>query len=114
MSEINEPLAAAMRAMAERALDPRERLGFLKSATDLDPADLRVLEQIKAVERQIFDETCYVAIEQAIIVGEPSAQIEGCIYVLQPDRSLKPLDGQELRAFYETHPNFVKGWSLKA
>ncbi|MCA3694362.1 hypothetical protein [Aquidulcibacter sp.] len=110
MSEMNRPLAAAMRAMAERALDPRERLGFLKSAWDLDPTKLHVLEQIKALERQILDETCYVAIEQAIIVGEPSAQIEGCLYVLQPDRSLKPLDGQELRAFHERHPNFVKNW----
>ncbi|GBF58389.1 hypothetical protein PbB2_02070 [Candidatus Phycosocius bacilliformis] len=112
MSEMNKPLAAAMRAMAERALDPRERLGFLKSARDLDPTDVRVLEQIKAIERQILDETCYVAIEQAIIVGEASTPIEGCIYMLQPDRSLKPLNGRELRAFHERHPNFARYWRL--
>jgi hypothetical protein len=114
MSEINRPLAAAMRAMAETASLPNERLAYLQNALKLDPSDEMIVQEIAEIETKLDGTVSYVAIEKAVIIGSAVPDIEGCIYILQPDRSLKPLDGQELRAFHEAHPNFVKNWSLKA
>jgi hypothetical protein len=113
MSEMNKPLAAAMRAMAHTALTEDEKLGFLRNAHQLEPTDDVVARQIRDLEAKQKTAIGYVAIERVVTIGTSNAQIEGRIYAVQPDQSLKPLNGQELLAFDTQHPNFIKNWRLE-
>jgi hypothetical protein len=113
MSDMDKPMAAAMLAMAQTALGSNERLTYLQSALKLDPNNSKISAAIVAIKSNVDDSVCYVAIERAVIIGESPAEIEGGIYILQPDRSLKPLSGAELLAFNKQQPNFVKNWRLK-
>jgi hypothetical protein len=113
MSEVNKPLAAGMLAMAETALSSKERLAYFQNALKLDPHNAAILKEIVALQSQVNEAVCYVAIEKAIVIGSDQTKIEGGIYLLQSDRSLKPLTGAELLTFSKEQPNFVKNWRLE-
>lgn len=57
----------------------------------------------------------YVAIESAHVFGAENdkALAEGLVFELQPDRSLKPLDGPGLVQFAEDHPGFARRWRIE-
>jgi hypothetical protein len=112
MSELNKPLAAAMRAMAETSKLPDERLGHLKNALRLDPTNATVAQEIAAILSKDDSAVCYVAIERATIFGKHTGEIEGNIYIANLDGSLRPLSGAELLTFNSANPNFVKNWRL--
>jgi hypothetical protein len=60
---------------------------------------------------QMSDDRTYIAIERAVSLGS-DYQVEGKVYVLEPDGRLKPIDGKELIELHAEYPNFVKGWKL--
>lgn len=58
-------------------------------------------------------DVAYVAIERAVVLGEPGRAVEGRLYRQTKDGSLIPLDGAELSSLYERYPEFLKAWRLK-
>lgn len=53
----------------------------------------------------------YVAIEQALVLGSEK-QMEGTVYRLEPDGTLRPIDGRDLVTISNAYPNFIKKWRL--
>lgn len=113
MTGTNKAMSAAMLALAESASDPQERLDYLKSAIRIDPQNLVIAEEIQVLETQTGQGLRYVAIESAIHIGPTQNDIRGQIFIVQSDQSLKLLSGDELSAFNDQYPDFIKNWQLE-
>jgi hypothetical protein len=113
MSEMNKPMAAAMRAMADTATLPSERLSYLKRALALTPEDAELAQQVQTLSKIAQSEVRYVAIERAVYLGKNGPRIEGNIYRVGPNGSLDPLSGPELIEFNKQYPQFVRNWTLE-
>lgn len=105
MSEKPSPLQAGLVAALKRraALDPA-------SAKHVNPA----IERLGGEPVQIEDNgLTYVAVKTARVFGREDRRelVEGQIFKRNDDGSLWPLNGEELVAFAERYPDFLKHWS---
>jgi hypothetical protein len=53
----------------------------------------------------------YVAIERAVVLGSEET-VDGNVFLVEPDRRLRPISGRDLVALDRDFPNFVRRWRL--
>jgi hypothetical protein len=77
---------------------------------------LRRAEMIQIFKRpklRLVKTPTYVGVERVTILGpDPLRPIEGQVYVVQSDASLRPINGKELVDLFSKYPGFVKRWRL--
>jgi hypothetical protein len=78
----------------------------------LQHADM--MQKAKRPELRLVKTPTYVGVERATILGpDPLRPVEGQVYVVQSDGSLRPINGKELVALFSKYPGFVKRWRLE-
>ncbi|WBQ10523.1 hypothetical protein L2D01_01815 [Hyphomonadaceae bacterium ML37] len=98
-------------------------LAMAKTLEDLAETEPDRAHEHQTRAAQLRGESCvppaprsrtYVAIRSALVFGPANdvAIAEGLIFELQPDRSLRRLDGPGLVQFAEDHPGFARHGSI--
>jgi hypothetical protein len=88
----------------------------LPCKASVKPPMLRRADMVQArrPKLRLVKTPTYVGVERVTILGpDPLKPVEGQVYVLQSDRSLRPINGKELVDLFSKYPGFVKRWRLE-